>query len=534
MRIWRAVVCGTLLAWQAVAAPAIAERGVVNAASNIAPGLPNYGIARGSLFLVKGSGFGEGASVSVTIGDQTLSAPVVKVVDGTQITARLPLETPNGDGTVTVTYAEETSAAAPIKVVDRAFGIFTTTGGMAVTLPAVTPAQPAQAGQALTLYGTGLGEGDIEVWVGSKQATVTNKGASGGEGLDAVGFAYAPGTAGLEQIDIQVPEGAQGCRVPVVVRTGNVVSNFAGIPVMPQGGACADASGLGADDYGRVLTSGGTYKIGSVTLSRSSSKVTAQGQTVESKADSASASFQQIETSVLAANLGYLNQTAMGACTVVTFVGKLEDIPQVKVTYLDAGASLSLTGPKGAKSLEKKKDDKGAWAGNYFVDLGTSMTIPGVQLPPGLPGIPGLPAAGGYLDAGDYRVTAPGAEVGAFTANLKIPEPLTWTNQDKITEVDRGSGLTIEWTGGDPNSFVYMNGTSFDGTAIAMFYCSERASANTFTVPAVVLLSLPASSGALGGMLSVSNTVQAKFTASNLDLGLISSSVSSQKSVVFK
>src|SRR5215831_10740635 len=37
-------------------APFIRANGVVNAASHISPGLPNYGIAQGSMFLVKGQG----------------------------------------------------------------------------------------------------------------------------------------------------------------------------------------------------------------------------------------------------------------------------------------------------------------------------------------------------------------------------------------------------------------------------------------------------------------------------------------------
>ena len=36
--------------------PVIRANGVVNAASHISPGLPNYGIAQGSVFIVKGQG----------------------------------------------------------------------------------------------------------------------------------------------------------------------------------------------------------------------------------------------------------------------------------------------------------------------------------------------------------------------------------------------------------------------------------------------------------------------------------------------
>src|SRR5215510_3305281 len=47
---------GVSLLYAQAQAPVITANGVVNAASHISPGLPNYGIAQGSMFIVKGQG----------------------------------------------------------------------------------------------------------------------------------------------------------------------------------------------------------------------------------------------------------------------------------------------------------------------------------------------------------------------------------------------------------------------------------------------------------------------------------------------
>jgi len=516
--------CGCLLAAPALAAPAIDKGGVTNAASNIAPGLPNYGIARGSLFVVKGTGFGSGATVSVG----GTEAPVVAATE-TQVVATLPSGAATGDAKVTVAYNGETSNEEPIKIVDRAFGIFIA-GGMAVTLPAATAAQSAQPGQALSLYGTGLGEGDVEVWVGGKAATVNGQGPSSGAGLDGIGFPYAPGTAGIDQIDFTVPEGVQGCRVAIVVRTGDVVSNFATLPVMPEAGPCTDDNGLNADDYGKLLA-GGQFKFGSISLSRSSTKMDIPGfGTMDMSSDNGSGSFFSYEAADLLANTGTISQTSIGSCTVMTFrfEGEQLNIPQVKFTALDAGSALTVTGPKGTKQMNKQKD--GSYSAEFYK---SGFSIPGMPSIPGLPGASDPP----FLEAGDYTVTGPGgADVGAFTANLTISTPIKWTNQDEIQSVERGAGVQVTWTGGGEKDIVSITGTSIDMTnkVAGMFYCTEKAPVGQFTVQPPVLLSLPVSGEDVPGTLGLQNGATARFTASGIDLGALNSSVSVNKTVPYK
>ncbi len=169
----------------AVAQPVIAGLGVRNSASYILPGLPNSGIAEGSLFIVFGQNMGPakivqvssfplptsaglaGTSVQVTMNGTVVDAIMLYTL-ATQVAAVLPSSTPVGTGTMTVTYNGQTSAAAPITVVKSTFGIFAVnqsgTGqgvlqnvNSATDRPFNSPTQSAQPGQVMILWGTGLG-----------------------------------------------------------------------------------------------------------------------------------------------------------------------------------------------------------------------------------------------------------------------------------------------------------------------------------------------------------------------------------------
>ncbi len=107
------------------AQPVVAAGGIVNAATYAHAGLPNAGIAQGSLFTIFGSGLGPaasptlafplvttlgGVSISVLQGSTTVAAIPVYVGPG-QINAIMPSSTPLGADNLTVTYQGQTSAA---------------------------------------------------------------------------------------------------------------------------------------------------------------------------------------------------------------------------------------------------------------------------------------------------------------------------------------------------------------------------------------------------------------------------------------
>jgi hypothetical protein len=114
---------------------------IQNNSSRIPAGLPNYGIAPSSLFVVAGSGLADpgdpvlqssqapgipltlnGASITVVVNGVT-TRPGLWYTSPTQIAAVLPAATPVGNGTLTVTYKGATSAPAAIQVVPSAVGI---------------------------------------------------------------------------------------------------------------------------------------------------------------------------------------------------------------------------------------------------------------------------------------------------------------------------------------------------------------------------------------------------------------------------
>ncbi len=119
-------------------APAVAQ--ILNNSSLTPVGMPNYGIAPSSIFVIQGSGLADpgnpvlqdssaglpltlnGASITVVVGGVT-THPALYYTSATQLAAVLPAGTPVGNGTLTVNYRGANSAPAPIQVVASAVGI---------------------------------------------------------------------------------------------------------------------------------------------------------------------------------------------------------------------------------------------------------------------------------------------------------------------------------------------------------------------------------------------------------------------------
>jgi uncharacterized protein (TIGR03437 family) len=240
--------------------------GVMNALSFEREWAPNYGIARGSYFVVYGTNFSStpvyaslplptklgGVSINVTV-NGTAAQALIDFANSTQINAVLPSATPAGTGTITVTTSAGTSAASPIQVVDSAFGLLTwnygsgAVKGYDASIDASNPyvlfgcstCQAVNPGDVLELYGTGLGpvandgtgvavSPSAQVYIGGVPATVQYSGRS----------AYV----GEDQINVVVPAGVAGCYVDLAVVTGNFASNFGTLPVAPKGSrTCSDA-----------------------------------------------------------------------------------------------------------------------------------------------------------------------------------------------------------------------------------------------------------------------------------------------------
>ncbi len=509
--------------------PILSEGGVLNTASYLLDGLPNSGIAQGSMFVVFGENMGPaelvqapvplptelaGTSVQVSVGGTTVDA-LMFFSFATQLAAVLPSNTPAGEGTLTVTVDGQTSAPVSILVKPSAFGIFTRNQsgyGPAIVQNFVSQTvQPvnsfidaAAPGQAMILWGTGLGPiaasdaelppvadlpVEVEVLVGGRTARHFYAGRS-------------PQFPGIDQINFFVPEGVEGCYVPVAVKVDGVVSNHGSIAVATEGKYCSDPLTFSAEAL-QAAEQNGEMRMGGVSLFRQE-VIALQEPMGEEPDEEAGATFWSLGLNDLLATFGPwagfgLAMPPPGACTALPDdEGVVDPVTERAGVILDAGTALELMGPAGPVRLEQSD-------GGYGVELEVGDIQPGMYT----------------LNGGG------GADIGAFDAGLTVPTRLTLTNMDSLANVSRASDFTITWSGGDPmNGFVLVWGfsdarhpTGGEGS----FVCLERAGAGSLTVPATVLSTLPASAeGGDNGLavVGIPGREASEFTATGLDLGL--------------
>ncbi len=544
--------------------------GIVNVASYSPAGLPNSAIAQGSLFAIFGTGMGpakgiqvsgfplsaqsfQGTSVSATVNGTTVEVPVVYTAAG-QVNALLPSNTPVGMGTLTVSYNGATSAPQPLQVVKSSFGIFSTTSNGSGTGAILDTSNSqlaytlaAHPGDTVILYGTGLGPvtGDetqkplpgnlssitVQVFVGSATAKVVYGGRTGC-------------CAGEDQINFIVPAGVEGCTVPVaIVVNGSVVSNYVTIPVAASGNTCSVVSSSGGGspippDFLTKLEAKGTAKVGFIALFRTTS--TTPSLPAPFNAPITTDEGAGIFTTYTASNYTGLSSSLpvlnIGACTVYLYNGQTPPSTTTLTSQkgLDAGTAITIKGPNGTKQLTEL-DQSILGPGYYVAQLGG--------------GAPSDPTSGPlYLSQGSYGIAngAGGKDVGGFSLTLSVSQPFTWTNQATTTTVNRSAGVTLNWSGGDPNGTVYISGSSYNfalnsttASVGASFNCQAPVSAGTFTVPPAVLLALPPSpviAGiAAGGDLSIEGlSAFEQYTAPGLDLGLAFAGQSSDTTVTYQ
>ena len=467
------------------AAPTVT--GVLNNYSYTQPGFPNSGVSPSTLIIITGTGLANptagpatlqssaspglpttlnGASVSVTVGGATVT-PGLYYALPTQLAAVLPASTPTGTASVTVSLNGTPSAAFQFQVVPAAPGLDTYwgTGGGLITATdnqtgaLITFTNSATPMETIVLWGSGLGadtadsdtvftsspnpvnQSSTQVYIGGVEATVVYAGSSGYPGLD--------------QIDVTIPANVPlGCRVSVVAVVAGVDSNFALIPINPGGGVCSDS----------IYNYDGNQLTASLT-----STVTSGIALIQQLPDTALAGVTFVSDTHGNAYTA-LGPLSLGGCTVTQGTGPAQY--GGTLTYLSAG-TVSLQGPEGTYAL---------------TNTNGPTTPDSATLPSG-----SIPSSGGT-----FVFTGTGsAQVGQFSVTVTLSPLMTWTNSDAAKTVTRSQGLQINWSGGQPSSYMQIMGQSVTSTpgVVATFECFVPQSAGSFTVPPYVLNDLPVGTG---------------------------------------
>jgi len=491
---------------------------VQNNYSFLLPGVPNYGIAPGSLFAIQGLNLSGNStpvlqssaapglpttlnqtSLSVTV-NGVETTPALYYTSVSAVAAVLPSTTPLGTGTITLTYNGH-SSQAPIQVVASAVGLDTLYGAGAgagvvtdsnFNLLGLT--NSATPGKAVTLWGSGVGAdtSNSDTTYPQKQNNLTNIPMQVYIGGISANILYRGRSQypGLDLIDVVIPANVSpGCYVSVVVQTGTVVSNTVTVPVNGTGGPCSDpALGLSGTQLQTLAAKGSTpVKSLAITVSQytnASGKVT----------DQALVLAVSTNTAEFGSGSYYASQ---GSCSVFP--------PGTGFPFqapLDAG-TVQLAAPGGPVNL-------GSTGGSY---LG--------QLPSGsLTGSPGT-----------YTFTGSGGkDVGTFKIAMSIQSLFSLTNTNAAT-ITRSQGATVTWSGGFTGGDVMVNGVGASPNGSVNFYCHAPSSAGQLTIPAATLLALPPGTGKL---VIVNATAPQTVTASGLDLGLATGVVSIEVPTTFR
>ncbi len=536
-------------------------------------------IAQGSIFVVKGSNLSTSEYVPAPALPLTSTLDNVKItftpvaggpgrdcymiytynLNGiNQLAAILPSGVAPGDYNVTVTNGTAVSAPFRSTVVARKFGIISQdssgSGNAAVLNYLASGAveynrlttgknaafsySPAKPGEAIALWGTGLGpiatpdnaapgvtdfrsQEDIKVWING-QSIAPN-----------IYAGRSPEFPGLDQINVTLPDNVgTGCTVSVQVSVNGEYSNPVTLAIAPANASSCASSTYSQDTLSK-LDRGGSITTGNFAIGAFNAKITALGLTVEARNEQVVGTFSKYSGAQLAAATAFLNPA--GACQVYHRVGTATAlIFGGSSTNLDAGAAITLGGPNVTPANSKL--DRGP-GNTYLDDLGTAVSIPGLTLPPGL-GFNTTP----LITTGTYTLSGTGgADVGPFHASVTLGPPIALSSP-LPAEIARNEGVTLNWTGGATTDLVEVIGFSgfvvgnigdspvYDGS---VFICTTTAGNGTFTVPATVLQQLPVTPAdatvGLGGLGIVSTPQPAPgnglFTAplvsgGNIDAGV--------------
>jgi uncharacterized protein (TIGR03437 family) len=543
----RLLPCFILLAGS-LAAQSPSFTGIVNPASDLPPGAPNYGIAQGSVFIIygknlSGAGFVQAGLpltttlngiTSITIsqsGGATVTAPILYASPG-QVAAIMPSTASIGNDTLTLSNNGQVGSFS-VAVTASSFGISTGdgsgNGAGAVTFgdySYVSPTDAAQPGDTLIVWGTGLGAlpaGNSDA-SGAPYAptTATIQVLVGGVPATSIIYAgRAPGAVGLDQINFTVPANAPlGCQISIIVQTTSPTGTVSNGPTFAIAAThhttCTDPTQDVSQGSIPGLLSKSNIKALVIQAKLSTSYSFPQGAanpvaTTDGTADTYFFSFSHDQLAAQAS--GFNGTTSLNSCYTLVVPASTSGGNGPNASFLDGGSSV-VWEPSSGPALTLSA----AQVGTYQANVSS-------------------------LSGGTYQfTTAGGAAVGPLSFSFSLPQPITWTNMNTLLSgpIDRTQPLVINWTGGDANGFVEIVGQAQLGpsggaTYTLAFDCAAPASALSFTIPSAVLQMMPAGTNAYASLQVNTDAYPATIpTPGAFDFGINISSFQTSIPVVFK
>jgi len=182
------------------------------------------------------------------------------------------------------------------------------------------------------------------------------------DGLDP-SYRVPPGIAAWDVIRFRIPDGVTGCFVPVVVQIGSFVSNLASVSIAASGGACTPAVSTLPPAIMQALAGKTGVSLGTINLGRGTGmSVTPAGVIRTTKGDTGSAVFiryPNLPASMVAAEYIYPENVCQingypGPNGGAVVNGTEAPIVPLMAIPLDAGPSLTVSGPSGTRTITKR------------------------------------------------------------------------------------------------------------------------------------------------------------------------------------
>ena len=425
-----------------------------------------------------------------------------------QVVAVLPSTLALGPAQLSL-YHSGLTAVAQISIVPSSLGLFPPSVAHTVqqmgsdqVLRANQLTHPAQPGDTLMLWGTGLGS--------ANQATVL----LGGRAVNSSSAGPAPGQPGIDQIQFVVPDDPtipNDCYVAAQVQTAGATTNTISIAKTSDGSACQSSLGLTATDLA-TLDAGGTVGLGQLTVAAQVGRpllrlgdfllgiLTAPAtanSTALARTESANFFLSGQNAADVAQISGFVvSDDALFGCTASPAI--LSTI--TSVAYLPSTLSLwstfTLQGSGGELDLKSPFLPSALFSGT---DTSPTAADPN-QLPPPL----FTPGAWTFSGSGGSSLVSS----APFSVPLTLPPEVMATNFSELQTIDRQQDLVIMW---NPIGFgekdvltAALNGNAvpewFSGgrTTVA---CRVPAASGQLVVPAAMLQYLaPSKSGSLLGL----------------------------------